>query len=162
MVGFACPLCLRNGARPNELIQRCASALSRPARLLTASRTPHSSPLNVRLTNLAKLIGSGGKKCRSRSAQCLCRKVWRQFAPGGISLPLDIRLTNLAKLIGASAKKCRSRSAQCYAGRCSGNSNLEKRVSVSRNEFQPAMWSPEGSRTTKANGLCPPSGSALY
>src|SRR6266850_1908450 len=41
---------------------------------------------------------------------------------------------------------------RCYAGRCGGNPNSGNSVSVSRNEFHPAMCSPDSSSTITAHG----------
>lgn len=48
------------------------------------------------------------------------------------------------------------------AGSRGGRPNRGNSVSVSRNDVQPAMRSPESSSTTSAHGACPPSGLRRY
>src|SRR6266849_2118625 len=49
-------------------------------------------------------------------------------------------------------KKIRRARRRCYAGRCRGNPKRGKSISVSRNEFHPAMRSPDSSSTMSAHG----------
>ena len=123
----------------------CTTSVSVKPAISKAAPSSRREPLTsyfllIRLANSAKFIGAVPKN------RC-----------GAEKLPLFAAAIIKRELKGEAVVAA----AVGYAGRCPGKSNLGKSVSVSRNEFQPAIWSPESSSTTNPNGLCPPLGSAL-